>query len=152
MCNCWLAFSVFHCGFLEKIEPHWWNYLVWTADWREEHNTPDTKSTLIIFLSTIAVILWFLNWRQLLLYFWLQEFISLFIAHSLCSSDKPPEKKTFWGSYVHWYVFSCYMDQSSNTELLLKKAYRLKQIEQICVIVLTRCFYSFTIIIFKDSY
>ena len=44
------------------------------------------------------------------------------------------------------------MDQSSNTELLLKKTYRLKQIEQMRVIVLTMCFYSFTIIIFKDSY
>ena len=32
------------------------NYLIWTADWDGEPNTPDTKNTLIIFLSAITVI------------------------------------------------------------------------------------------------
>ena len=32
------------------------NYLIWTADWDGERNTPDTKNTLIIFLSAITVI------------------------------------------------------------------------------------------------
>ena len=29
-------------------------YLIWTADWGGEHNTPDTQSTLINFLSAVA--------------------------------------------------------------------------------------------------
>ena len=45
----------FRCGFQEKIEPSWRNYLIWTAKWGGEHITPDTQNTLIIFFSTIAV-------------------------------------------------------------------------------------------------
>ena len=45
----------FHCGFLEKIEPSWRNYFIWTANWDGEHNTLDTQNTLVFCLSAIAV-------------------------------------------------------------------------------------------------
>ena len=45
----------FRCGFQVKIEPSWRRYLIWTADWGGEHNTPDTQNTLIAFSSTFAV-------------------------------------------------------------------------------------------------
>ena len=48
-------FFLFRCGFQEKIEPSWRNYLIWPAHWGGEHNTPDTQNRLIIFLSVIAV-------------------------------------------------------------------------------------------------
>ena len=40
----------------KDLEPSWRNYLIWTADWGGEHNTPDTKNTLIIFLSASTVL------------------------------------------------------------------------------------------------
>ena len=69
--SCWLAFFLFRCGFQEKIEPSWRNYLIWTTDWVGEHNTPDTQNLLIIFLLSIAV-MQAMFWRSFLLYFWLQ--------------------------------------------------------------------------------
>ena len=45
----------FRCGFQNRIEPSWRNYLTWTADRVGEHNTPDTQNILIIFLSEIAL-------------------------------------------------------------------------------------------------
>ena len=53
--NCLLAFFLFRCGCKKKIGPSWRNYLIWTADWGGQHNTPDTQNKLNIFLSAIAV-------------------------------------------------------------------------------------------------
>ena len=50
-----INFFLFRCGFQGKIEPSWRNYLIWTAHWGGEHNTPDTQNRPIIFLSVIAV-------------------------------------------------------------------------------------------------
>ena len=66
--NCWLAFSLFRCGFVEKIEPSWRDYFIWTADWGGVYNTADTKNTLIIFLSEIAV-MWVIIWTKDNFYF-----------------------------------------------------------------------------------
>ena len=60
-CSCWLTFFLFRCGFQEKREPSWKNYLIWTADWCGVHSTPDPQKALIIFLSVISkmqVIFW----------------------------------------------------------------------------------------------
>ena len=53
--NCWFAFFLFLCGFQEKIETSWRNYLIWTTNWGREHNTQDTQTAIIIFLSEVAV-------------------------------------------------------------------------------------------------
>ena len=48
-------FSLFCCGFQEKKQPNWKNYLIWIVDWVREHNFPDKVNTLIIFLSTVVM-------------------------------------------------------------------------------------------------
>ena len=54
--HCCLAFFLFSCGIEEKIKPSWRNYIIWTADWGEEHSTTDKQNTFIIFSSVNAAI------------------------------------------------------------------------------------------------
>ena len=51
--SCLLAFFLFCCGFQEKQEPRWRNYLILSADWSWEHNTSDTQNTLIFFYQKL---------------------------------------------------------------------------------------------------
>ena len=49
------SFFLFRCGFQEKTEPSWRNYLIWTVEWGGEHNIPNTQNRLIIFLSAVEI-------------------------------------------------------------------------------------------------
>ena len=61
---------------------------MWTADWEEEYNTPDKQNTIIIFLTTIAVM-------QVI--FWSKDLISsLFLVaeiHSIKNSESLQTRK-----------------------------------------------------------
>ena len=155
-CSCWLTFFLFRCGFQEKREPSWKNYLIWTADWCGVHSTPDPQKALIIFLSVISkmqVIFWsednfcFISDCRNAFYCKLKKLINEQIiifyspSNALTSSDESVQN--ILTSYFNWYIFPSHMVIPVNEDTS-----SLKQIEQmckLCVIVKTRCFYNFTI-------
>ena len=144
-------FFLFRSGFQEKIDLSWRNYLIWTVDWGGEHSNPGTQNTLIFFssIAVMQVIFWTednfclisdcrnsFNWKFKKL---INEQIIIFYSPSnaLCSSNKSVQIKHLR------CVLPFHLVQPKNTEFLLMKTH-LKQIEQMCVIVKTRVFYSFT--------
>ena len=87
---CWLPFFLFRFEFQKKIQTSWRNYLTWTADWCEKHNTLDTHR-LIIFLSAIAVM-------QVI--FWIEISSALFLIAGIHSTTSP---KGLWTT--KWLFF-----------------------------------------------
>ena len=122
-CSCWLTFFLFRCGFQEKREPSWKNYLIWTADWCGVHSTPDPQKALIIFLSVISkmqVIFWsednfcFISDCRNAFYCKLKKLINEQIiifyspSNALCSSDESVQIKhfkhhTFIAMFSPWF-------------------------------------------------
>ena len=147
-CSCWLTFFLFRCGFQEKREPSWKNYLIWTADWCGVHSTPDPQKALIIFLSVISkmqVIFWnednfcFISDCRNAFYCKLKKLINEQIiifyspSNALCSSDESVQIKDFkhdafigMCSFLTWFSICKYwisVNQDTSS---------LKQMEQMC--------------------
>ena len=64
-CNCWLAFFSCVANFRRKENQAEENrYLIWTADWSGEYNTPRyTEYTYYLLISNCSNDSYFLNWR-----------------------------------------------------------------------------------------
>ena len=106
----WLAFFLFHCGFLEKIEPSW--KTTWFEPHTEvDHNTTNKLTAIIIFLSEMAamqLIFWaefkFLNLKFFLNF--LNEFFDFLHLIFDCRDSFKCKLKRFINKNIIFYNLS----------------------------------------------